>query len=189
MILNGLCIYLITINIYIQREVIWVPESWSERVERLYIYIYIHCFQMSSTIFDDIFTIQEIDQGRYNKVSRIEATSTSQESCKLTLDVNTELFPLKPQQQLTVMLATTLNASGGEDTGASWRAPVPGTRSLADDFDYVMYGTAYKFEEAHGNKDMLAVYYSFGGLLMRLEGNYRLLSNFKQENVYLLCRH
>ncbi|AGO11362.1 AaceriACR111Cp [[Ashbya] aceris (nom. inval.)] len=143
---------------------------------------------MSSTLFDDIFTIQEVDQGRYNKVSRIEAISTSQDSCKLTLDVNTELFPLQPQQQLTVMLATTLNLDGTEDSNGSWRPPAPGSRSLADDFDYVTYGTAYKFEEANGNKDMLAVYYSFGGLLMRLEGNYRLLSNFKQENVYLLCR-
>ncbi|AMD19782.1 HCL369Wp [Eremothecium sinecaudum] len=143
---------------------------------------------MSATLFDDLFTIQEVSKGSYNKVSRIEAISTSQESCKLTLDVNTELFPLKPQQQLTVMLATTLNLDNTKEAQNSWRAPAPGTRSLADDFDYVMYGTAYKFEEANGNKDILAVYYSFGGLLMRLEGNYRLLTNFKQENVYLLCR-
>lgn len=144
---------------------------------------------MSSTLFDDVFTVQEVDPGRYNKVCRIEAQSTSQESCKLTLDINTELFPIKSQDQLTVMLATSLQIDGSEDVqGASWRAPVAGTRSLADDYDYVMYGIAYKFEEVKGNKDLLAVYYSFGGLLMRLEGNYRLLNNLKQENAYLLCR-
>lgn len=143
---------------------------------------------MSSTLFHDIFVLKEVDKGSYNRVSRIEAVSTSQEFCKLTLDVNTELFPLKPQQQLTVMLATSLNLGGSKDAQVSWKASAPGTRCLADDFDYVMYGTAYKFEEVNGNKDMVAVYYSFGGLLMRLEANYRLLSNFKQENVYLLCR-
>ncbi|CAH00475.1 DNA-directed RNA polymerase core subunit RPB8 [Kluyveromyces lactis] len=144
---------------------------------------------MSSALFDDVFTVQEVDTGRYNKVSRIEAQSTSQESCKLTLDINSELFPIKTQDQLAVMITTSLQLDGSEEPqGTSWRAPPAGTRSLADDYDYVMYGTAYKFEEVKGNKDLLAVYYSFGGLLMRLEGNYRLLNNLKQENAYLLCR-
>lgn len=144
---------------------------------------------MSTALFEDSFVVQEVDRGRYNKVSRIEATSTSQDSCKLSLDINTELFPLKPQEELTIMLSTTLSLEGKEESDStSWRAPLPGTRSLADDYDYVMYGTVYKFEEVSGNKDLLAVYYSFGGLLMRLEGNYRLLSNLKQENAYLLCR-
>lgn len=144
---------------------------------------------MSSSLFDDIFTVLEVDPGRYNKVVRVEAQSTSQDSCKLTLDINAELFPVKAQDQLTVMIATSLQLDGSEEPqGGSWRAPAPGTRSLADDYDYVMYGTAYKFEEVKGNKDSLAVYYSFGGLLMRLEGNYRLLNNLKQENAYLLCR-
>ena len=38
------------------------------------------------------------------------------------------------------------------------------------------------------SKDIIAVYYSFGGLLMRLEGNYRNLNALKQENAYLLIR-
>ena len=77
---------------------------------------------------------------------------------------------------------------GANDSSAtrSWRPPPPGERSLADDYDYVMYGTAYKFEEV--SKELIAVYYSFGGLLMRLEGNYRSLNNVKQENAYLLIR-
>lgn len=61
-------------------------------------------------------------------------------------------------------------------------------RSLADDYDYVMYGTVYKFEES-SDTDKMSVYISFGGLLMRLEGGYRSLSNLKQENAYILIRH
>lgn len=143
---------------------------------------------MSTTLFDDIFQVQEVDQGRYNKVSRIEATSTSTEQCKLTLDINTDLFPVHVNDNLTVMLSSTLSLDGHEESSVSWRAPQPGQRSLADDYDYVMYGTAYRFEEVNNNKDVIAVYYSFGGLLMRLEGNYRNLSNLKQENAYLLVR-
>lgn len=145
--------------------------------------------KMSSTLFDDVFTVSEVDPGRYNKVSRIEASSTTQEQCKLSLDINTDLFPVQPQEQLTVTIASSLTGetnSGDASATRSWRPPPPGERSLADDYDYVMYGMAYKFEEV--SKDLIAVYYSFGGLLMRLEGNYRSLNNVKQENAYLLIR-
>lgn len=150
---------------------------------------------MSNTLFDDVFTVTETDPGRYNRISRIEAVSTTQEQCKLTLDINSELFPVQPQEQLTVTLASSLdiepNSNGGNSSSngsktASWRPPQPNERSLADDYDYVMYGTAYRFEEV--TKDIIAVYYSFGGLLMRLEGNYRNLNALKQENAYLLIR-
>ncbi|CCC68222.1 hypothetical protein NCAS_0B01380 [Naumovozyma castellii] len=146
---------------------------------------------MSNTLFDDIFTVSEVDPGRYNKVCRIEATSTTQEQCKLTLDINTELFPVSNNDQLTITIASSLSiesdSNANQDAAQrSWRPPQPDERSIADDYDYVMYGTAYKFEEV--NKDIIAVYYSFGGLLMRLEGNYRNLNTLKQENAYLLIR-
>ncbi|CAL9731191.1 DNA-directed RNA polymerases I, II, and III subunit RPABC3 [Monosporozyma unispora] len=147
---------------------------------------------MSNTLFDDIFTVSEADPGRYNRIARIEATSTTQEQCKLTLDINIELFPVTPQEQLTITLASSLSLDNNTENNnnnnktASWRPPHPNERSLADDYDYVMYGTAYRFEEV--SKDIIAVYYSFGGLLMRLEGNYRNLNALKQENAYLLIR-
>lgn len=148
---------------------------------------------MSNVLFDDIFQISDVDPGRYNKVSRIEASSTTQEQCKLTLDINTDLFPVNNQETLTVTIASSLsldstenNTDNNNNTTRSWRPPQPNERSLADDYDYVMHGTAYKFEEV--SKDLIAVYISFGGLLMRLEGNYRNLNNLKQENAYLLIR-
>ncbi|GMM58647.1 DNA-directed RNA polymerase core subunit [Maudiozyma humilis] len=145
---------------------------------------------MSNILFDDIFQVGEVDPGRYNRIGRIEATSTTHEQCKLTLDVNTDLFPVSAQEQLTVTVASSLDIDGTADSSAagtkSWRPPQPDDRSIADDYDYVMHGTAYRFEEV--SKDLIAVYYSFGGLLMRLEGNFRNLSNLKQENAYLLIR-
>lgn len=51
------------------------------------------------------------------------------------LDVNTELFPLHHKQdRMTLVLAKSLQL---ENT----------TKSLADDYDYVMYGKVYKFDE------------------------------------------
>lgn len=144
---------------------------------------------MSNILFDDIFQVGEVDPGRYNRIGRIEATSTTQEQCKITLDVNTDLFPVSAQEQLTITVASSLDIDGKASEGTatkSWRPPQPDERSIADDYDYVMHGTAYRFEEV--SKDLIAVYYSFGGLLMRLEGNFRNLSNLKQENAYLLMR-
>ncbi|KAG7820324.1 hypothetical protein KL942_001965 [Ogataea angusta] len=148
---------------------------------------------MSSTLFDDIFSVQSLDSARYDKVSRIIANSTSSADTKLTLDINTELFPVSTGDSLSVTLAKSLALEGAEDdqgmfsTNGSWRPPKPGQRSLMDEYDYVMHGTVYKFEE--GKDDNISVYVSFGGLLMCLEGNYRSLSSLKQENLYILIRH
>lgn len=143
---------------------------------------------MSTTLFDDIFTISEVDAARYNKVSRVVAASTTSSDIKITLDINSDLFPVKTNESVTVTLASSLSLDGANDasTTTSWRPPKAGETSLADDYDYVMYGTVYKFEE--GADDKISVYVSFGGLLLCLEGGYRNLSGLKQENVYLLMR-
>lgn len=144
---------------------------------------------MSGILFEDMFNVESIDNARYNKVSRIEAQSSTSQDIKITLDINRELFPVKDTDSLTIALASSLgNESSMLTSNGSWRPPKRGDRSLADDYDYVMYGTVYKFEESSDN-DKMAVYISFGGLLMRLEGGYRSLSNLKQENAYILIRH
>ncbi|GME99613.1 hypothetical protein B5S28_g3181 [[Candida] boidinii] len=147
---------------------------------------------MSSTLFDDIFTIQSVDTARYDKVSRIIANSTTSKDTKLTIDINTQLFPVQNNENLSITLAKSLALDGDESdsftsTNGSWRPPRPGQRSLMDDYDYCMHGTVYKFEE--NSNDKISVYVSFGGLLMCLEGNYRSLSLLKQENLYVLIRH
>ncbi|KAJ8100574.1 hypothetical protein POJ06DRAFT_107515 [Lipomyces tetrasporus] len=143
---------------------------------------------MATPLFDDLFTITTLDNKRYDRVSRITATSNSTSDIHLTLDINTELFPVSTGEILSLAIAKTLSTeSSSRNTSTSgWREPKPGERGLADDYDYVMYGTVYKFEE--GKNDNIAVYVSFGGLLMCLEGGYKKLASLKQENVYLLIR-
>lgn len=144
---------------------------------------------MSQILFEDMFNVDSVDPARYNKVSRIEGQSSTSQDIKIVLDINSELFPVKNNDSLTITLASSLgNEASMITSNGSWRPPKRGDRSLADDYDYVMYGTVYKFEESQDN-DKMAVYISFGGLLMRLEGGYRSLSNLKQENAYILIRH
>ncbi|CDK24556.1 unnamed protein product [Kuraishia capsulata CBS 1993] len=147
---------------------------------------------MSATLFDDIFTVLSVETERYDRVSRLVGQSTTTQDTKITLDVNSELFPVQNNDSLTITLAKSLavdedDASEYNTAGGSWRPPRAGDRTLADDYDYVMHGTVYKFEE--GSDDKISVYVSFGGLLMCLEGGYRSLSSLKQENVFILIRH
>ncbi|KAH3686271.1 hypothetical protein WICPIJ_002768 [Wickerhamomyces pijperi] len=144
---------------------------------------------MSNTLFDDIFKVEDVDAARYNRVSRIEATSTTSPDIKITLDINSDLYPVKKDEVLTITLASSLSLDDDMKVDArteSWRPPKAGDKSLADDYDYVMFGTVYKFEET--SSDKTSVYVSFGGLLLCLEGNYRSLSNLKQDSIYLLIR-
>lgn len=148
---------------------------------------------MSGTLFDDIFAVSSVDHGRYNKVSRITGNSTTSKDIKITLDINTELFPVHQDESLTITIAKSLSLDDDDEqayltSSGSWRPPKPDERSLADDYEYVMHGTVYKFEEKDQD-EKISVYVSFGGLLMCLEGGYRSLNNLKQENVYILIRH
>ncbi|PWN53150.1 RNA polymerase [Violaceomyces palustris] len=162
-----------------------------------------------TNIFDTQFVIDKIDPDgkKFDRVSRIIGTSASLDM-KLSLDIATDIWPVSEGQQLTFQLASTLkkdSAAGGrlngvngsgeaaEDPAASaaekdaWRLDQPGSGGIADDFDYVMYGKIYKYDEKHS--DEVTVYGSFGGLLMALTGSYRHLSNVTVgANVYLLLR-
>ncbi len=106
-----------------------------------------------SQLFEDSFTITEVDQSKYDRAARLYATSADAQTV-MTLDINTELFPCVVSENLTVVLATTLSldgSRGGDDKG--WRdvtkpgAAGAGDSTLADLYDYVCYGKIYKFED------------------------------------------
>jgi DNA-directed RNA polymerase I, II, and III subunit RPABC3 len=97
-------------------------------------------------LFEDTFTVTEYDQSKYDRVARITATSTDNQTM-MKLDINIELFPCHVGENLQVVLATTLALDGnrdGEERG--WR-DVRGESTLADMYDYVCHGKIYKFED------------------------------------------
>lgn len=64
---------------------------------------------------------------------------------------------------------------------------VSGEESLADKYEYVMHGKVYRCEEQQDSK--LAVFISFGGLLMRLKGDTRSLQDIELDSMlYVLIR-
>ena len=106
-----------------------------------------------SQIYDDTFTITSIDSSKYDRVSRISATSASRDTA-LTLDVNTEIYPCSTGETLQILIATTLSLDGSKQDDRGWRDPSrQGESTLADMFDYVCHGKVYKFEQ--GDADTL----------------------------------
>ncbi|OHF01421.1 RNA polymerase Rpb8 [Colletotrichum orchidophilum] len=142
------------------------------------------------TLFEESFTITNHDQSKYDRVARISATSTDNQTL-MTLDINIELFPASVSDSLHVVLATSLAHDGSKDDEKGWRDVTKGSQdrepSLADMFDYVCYGKIYKFEDADDGQTIKA-YVSFGGLLMSLEGPYKKLTPLRVDYVYLLIK-
>eukprot|EP00211_Chloroparvula_japonica_P013015 CAMPEP_0119134540 /NCGR_PEP_ID=MMETSP1310-20130426/17135_1 /TAXON_ID=464262 /ORGANISM="Genus nov. species nov., Strain RCC2339" /LENGTH=138 /DNA_ID=CAMNT_0007125341 /DNA_START=293 /DNA_END=706 /DNA_ORIENTATION=- len=128
---------------------------------------------MGSILFEDIFVVEGKDtQGKYfDKVSRFECQGENYEM-ELTLDINTDIYPLKVGTKLTLALATSISLDGGtEERGYNVREAEG--ESLADNYEYVMYGKVFKFEQVKGSAARLAICVSFGGLLMQLTGDPR----------------
>lgn len=150
----------------------------------------------SNIIFDDIFAIEDIDRAgkKFDRVSRLWSKSKNYEM-ELELDFNVELFPLSQGDHVAVALASSLSrepigaAADGEeaDNKNAWRPGISANPGLEEDYDYVMFGKIYKYDESTGERS--TVYASFGGLLMALTGNNRHLQNLTLgESVYILLR-
>ncbi|KAH9065979.1 RNA polymerase [Lactarius vividus] len=151
----------------------------------------------SNIVFDDIFVIKKInpDGKKFDRVSRLHAVSKNY-SMDLTLDYNSEIFPLNIGQDVALALASSLaRGPAGSQEGAEeedrdrdvWRPDAKGRRGLEDDYGYVMYGRVYRFDPGTG--EVVTAYASFGGMLMSLTGSFRHMTNIVLgDPVFLLMR-
>ena len=105
-----------------------------------------------SQLFLDTFTVDGINDEKYDRVSRIFG-HTENGDTELELDVNTELYPIVKGERIQFILASTLNIDGTRDDGKGWRDVGRGEQSLADTWDYVCHGKIYRFEE--GSEDTM----------------------------------
>lgn len=107
----------------------------------------------------------------------------------LILDVNTQLYPVNLGDKFRLLLTTSLKEDGMPDDGdflSTDQGP-----SLADAFEYVMYGKVYRIEgnDGPGDSGRLSTYVSYGGLLMKLQGDANNLQGFEMDmNVYLMMK-
>ena len=102
-----------------------------------------------ATLYEDSFTVTDVNSQKYDRVSRISATSSGNDTI-LTLDVNTQLYPLSSGDHFHLLLATTLALDGGKDDGTTWRDVSKGESTLADHYEYVCHGRCYRFEDGEG---------------------------------------
>ncbi|GAA5876185.1 hypothetical protein JCM16303_007049 [Sporobolomyces ruberrimus] len=142
----------------------------------------------SAIVFTDVFVVSDVDKDgkKFDRVSRVAAKSNNLDM-KMTLDINTDLLDLQKDMTFSMALASTLNPEADKSNAAAggWRQDIEG--GLADDWEYIMHGKVYKFDE--GTSDEVTVYVSFGGLLMALTGSYRHVSGVTVgEYIYLLVR-
>ncbi|KAA6390440.1 MAG: DNA-directed RNA polymerases I, II, and III subunit RPABC3 [Streblomastix strix] len=119
------------------------------------------------TLVEEVFRILDIDKGgqKFKSVSRLEAVGINH-NLKLKLDYNSDIYTLIPHDKF--LLAMTLVTN----------------ETLIPSFDYVMSGKVFKEEFSPPNE--IAIYISYGGLLMELIGDKDALSRLALDNdVYL----
>ncbi|KAK9508999.1 hypothetical protein O3M35_006421 [Rhynocoris fuscipes] len=147
---------------------------------------------MAGVLFEDIFNVKDIDPNgkQFDRVSRLHCESESFKM-DLILDVNTWLYPMELGDKFRLVLTTTLYENGYPDN-PEW-VPLESETTRADSFEYVMYGKLYRIEgddnAKEPSKTKLSAYVSFGGLLMRLQGDPNNLHGFEvDQTLYLLMK-
>nr|XP_047915525.1 DNA-directed RNA polymerases I, II, and III subunit RPABC3 [Anser cygnoides] len=98
--------------------------------------------------------------------------------------------PLPAGDKFRLVIASTLYEDGTLDDGEY--NPTDDRPSRADQFEYVMYGKVYRIEGDETSTEAatrLSAYVSYGGLLMRLQGDANNLHGFEVDSrVYLLMK-
>ena len=96
-------------------------------------------------LYEETFQVTTLMDQTYDRVHRIIGASHDS-TTSITLDVNSELYPLTTGESFQLLLATTLNLDGTKDEGGGWK-PRNNEPTLADMWDYVCYGKVYKVED------------------------------------------
>ena len=105
----------------------------------------------------------------------------------LILDINCWIYPMDFGDKFRLVLASSLREDGYADQG-EW-SPLDTGPSRADSFEYVMHGKIYRIEGDETGEGRLSAYVSYGGLLMRLQGDANNLHGFEiDQHVYLLMK-
>ncbi|OQR76924.1 DNA-directed RNA polymerases I [Tropilaelaps mercedesae] len=147
---------------------------------------------MAGVLFEDIFDVKDIDpEGKkFDRCSRLHCESESFKM-DLILDINSQVYRVELGDKFRLVIATSLREDGSDPDNGDYN-PADDTPTRADQFEYVMHGKIYRIEgddATTGECTRLAAYVSFGGLLMRLQGDPNNLHGFEVDNyVYLLMK-
>lgn len=104
-----------------------------------------------AALYEDSFQITTILDQTYDRVARIIGITVDHET-SLTLDINSELFPVQTGDNVSMLIATTLNLDGTKDE-RGWRDK-SNEETLANLWDYVCYGKVYKHHDPGDGANM-----------------------------------
>lgn len=138
---------------------------------------------MNQTIYSGDFDVRVLNENgkKFERVNRLHCRS---DNAELVVDVNAELFPVKANDKLHVLLASSLSLTGEPDDGSYDPSP---THTIADNYEYVMHGRVFLMK--HIENQQMEVQASFGGLLFRIRGDQQQLDQMTMDQVfYLLMR-
>ena len=125
------------------------PRYSYAKFRELYVLYSDKMASQDATLFEETFTIININDEKYDRVSRLSLESEDLQTA-MTLDVNTELYPCNKGEKLQIMLATSLALDGSKEE-KGWRdvgrTGQDSEATLADMYDYVCHGKLYKFED------------------------------------------
>ena len=139
----------------------------------------------SALLYEDIFRVQAVNpEGKkFENVSRLVCRGVTFEM-DLVIDIHSEIYPLKLRDEFTLALASTLDLEGKPDEEKFNQS---GKLTLLDKYDYCMHGKVFSYE--HVGELKVAVYVSYGGMLMKLVGDQRHLQSLELDTkVYCLLR-
>lgn len=148
---------------------------------------------MENTLFEDVFDVQKKDPDgkKFDKVSRYVLKSDLYEF-EVTVDINIDIYPLQVGDKVSLCLTRTIHKDGTAETGKYDKTfpSFTGKSTLLDNYEYVMHGKVFKYGDTNaGGTTKLEIYFSFGGLLMKLVGDPSKLKVIEVDSaVYLLMR-
>lgn len=137
-------------------------------------------------------------KSKFENVDRLVCRGDQYKSMQLLLDINSALYPVRVGEKLEIVLTLTLNPQGTTVDESTYQNEYHD--SLINEYDYVMHGLVFKIDYENdknrggisssvNDNAMIAIYVSYGGLLMKLSAEQKKLSHFKMDdNVYLLMK-
>ncbi|GAM22544.1 hypothetical protein SAMD00019534_057190, partial [Acytostelium subglobosum LB1] len=139
---------------------------------------------MSAILYEDTFEVKEIDPDgkKFDRTSRFICYGESYEM-DMHLDIATHIYPME-HEKFKMVLASSLSLDGSIDSGFE-----PSNKpTLADKFDYVMYGKIFRYQKDNSSSKV-SIFASFGGLLMLLIGDPKYMQGLELDaRIYLLIK-
>ena len=129
----------------------------------------------NNIIFEDVVEIKYIDRQVkiFDKVQRCEG-KTKDGEYDVTMDINSEIYPMKVGACYSLNLATSIDNTSKESNSKelfNYDLFIKSKNTLLDKYEYVMCGKVFQFSnDKDKDRGTLSISISFGGLLFQISG-------------------